>query len=62
MDKLHLKIQKGKFQDMFSIYPYKVTTYYDYTLDYFFNTRKEAQQFVDHSKAMDKWHKQRKEA
>tara|TARA_B110000444_G_C18825060_1_gene589853 strand:- start:1897 stop:2079 length:183 start_codon:yes stop_codon:yes gene_type:complete len=54
MDKLHLKIQKGQFQDMISTKPYKVTTYYDYVLDFYFDTRKEAQAFIDHSKFMDR--------
>lgn len=55
MNKLHLKIQKGQFQDMISTKPYKVTTYYDYVLDFYFDTRKEAQAFVDHSLFMDRW-------
>ena len=39
---------------MISTKPYKVTTYYDYVLDFYFDTRKEAQAFIDHSKFMDR--------
>jgi hypothetical protein len=58
MNKLHLKIQKGQFSDMWSTKPYKVTTYYDYVIDFYFDTRKEAQAMIDHNKMMDSWHKE----
>lgn len=54
----HLKIQKGEFLDLYTVKPYKVTTYYDYTINFYFDTRKSAQEFVNHNKKMDKFYQE----
>jgi len=51
----HLMIHKETGIEGNSVYHYLVNTYYDYTLTHYFQTRKQAQDFVEHSKFMDKW-------
>ena len=50
----HLKIHKETGIEGSSVYHYLVNTYYDYTLTHYFQTRKQAQAFVEHCNHMDK--------
>lgn len=51
----HLKIHKETGIEGNSVYHYLVNTYYFYTLTHYFQTRKQAEEFVQYSKFMDKW-------
>lgn len=54
MKRDHLKIHKETGIEGNSVYHYLVNTYYDYTLTHYFQTHKQAQEFVQHRKSMDK--------